>query len=205
MSESRDTRSALIASARKVFARRGYRGASIKAITDDAHANLGAVTYHFGTKERLYHEVIRQLVGPLHQHVRAATEADGTALSRIEAGVRAYFQYMHTHHELPAMMLHEMSLTGPLPAPIQESIGAMMKHMSGLVVRGQADGEIVEGDPVLLTVSSISQPLFFVIMRRGLKEIAGVNMHDRATQERVLVHLLAFVRRGLMRPGSSTQ
>ena len=50
----RETTQSILEAARELFAERGYDGASIRAITARAGVNLGAVTYHFGTKERLY-------------------------------------------------------------------------------------------------------------------------------------------------------
>ncbi|RZA13604.1 MAG: TetR/AcrR family transcriptional regulator, partial [Lysobacteraceae bacterium] len=48
-SASTDTPALLLDTAEELFARRGYNGASIRDITAAAGANLGAVTYHFGT------------------------------------------------------------------------------------------------------------------------------------------------------------
>ena len=197
MNESRDTRQTLITTARKLFARQGYEGTSIKAITSAAHANLGAVTYHFATKYKLYEEVLRSVIGPLLDEVRRATSGDGTPMDRIESGLRAYFEYMHAHPEGPSMMLHELSLNRKIPAPIRESIAPLLALIAGLIQEGQRDGSITAGDPILLTLSTIAQPAYLLIVRRPLREIAGLDMLDRPERERVLDHLVAFVRRGL--------
>jgi len=197
MNELRNTRQALLTTARKLFARQGYEGTSIKAITSAAHANLGAVTYHYGTKYRLYEEVLRSVIGPLLDEVRRATSGPGTPIDRIESGLRAYFEYMHAHPEGPSMMLHELSLDRKIPAPIRESVAPLLAVIAGLIQEGQRDGSITAGDPLLLTISTVAQPAYLLIVRRPLREIAGLNLHERASQERVLNHLVAFVRRGL--------
>jgi AcrR family transcriptional regulator len=198
MNESRDTRQALLATARKLFAQQGYDGTSIKAITSAADANLGAVTYHFGTKDRLYEEVLRSVVGPLLEAVRRAASIPGTPINRIEACLRAYFKYMNAHPEGPSIMLHELSLGRKIPAPIRESIAPFLALISGLIQDGQRDGSITAGDPILLTISTVAQPAFLLIMRRPLREIAGLDLLGVAERERVLDHLVAFVRRGLV-------
>jgi len=48
-----DTRTQLLDAAERLFAERGFRGTSIRAITDLAGANLAAVGYHFGSKAEL--------------------------------------------------------------------------------------------------------------------------------------------------------
>lgn len=55
---SEATRRRLIMSAGPVFARRGYREATVREICATARANVAAVNYHFGGKKGLYHAVI---------------------------------------------------------------------------------------------------------------------------------------------------
>ena len=51
-----------IDAAAELFAERGYDGTSIRDITRQAGTNIGAVTYHFETKQRLYEAVVQELV-----------------------------------------------------------------------------------------------------------------------------------------------
>jgi AcrR family transcriptional regulator len=60
-----DTRTQILDAAERLFAERGYRGTSIRAITDLAGANLAAVGYHFGSKAELLAAVVRRVVEPI--------------------------------------------------------------------------------------------------------------------------------------------
>lgn len=60
------TRIKLIEAAEQEFAENGFRSASIRAITARAGANIAAVNYHFGTKEKLFIEMIRYRLSPLN-------------------------------------------------------------------------------------------------------------------------------------------
>src|SRR5437868_7338938 len=55
---SAETRHRLLEAAGEAFAENGFRSATIADICRRAHANIAAVHYHFGDKERLYAEVI---------------------------------------------------------------------------------------------------------------------------------------------------
>jgi AcrR family transcriptional regulator len=55
-----NTKARLLESACSVFAENGYRGATVAEICKRAEANIAAVNYHFGDKERLYIEAWRQ-------------------------------------------------------------------------------------------------------------------------------------------------
>jgi TetR/AcrR family transcriptional regulator, regulator of cefoperazone and chloramphenicol sensitivity len=59
-SEPDDTKERLLEAAGRVFAERGFRAATVRDICQQAGANLAAVNYYFGDKERLYIESIKR-------------------------------------------------------------------------------------------------------------------------------------------------
>jgi AcrR family transcriptional regulator len=61
-----DTRTQILDAAEHLFAERGFRGTSIRAITDRAGANLAAVGYHFGSKAQLLTAVVLRVVEPIN-------------------------------------------------------------------------------------------------------------------------------------------
>lgn len=54
------TRQSLLTAASEIFAEKGFRDATIAAISKRAGTNVAAVNYHFGNKETLYREAWRQ-------------------------------------------------------------------------------------------------------------------------------------------------
>jgi AcrR family transcriptional regulator len=71
-----DTRTQLLDAAERLFAERGFRGTSVRAVTDLAGANLAAVGYHFGSKAELMAAVARRAIEPI-------TAAQGAGLDRL--------------------------------------------------------------------------------------------------------------------------
>ncbi|MFG1603057.1 TetR/AcrR family transcriptional regulator [Actinoplanes sp. NPDC049265] len=69
-----DTRTQLLDAAEHLFADRGYRGTSIRAVTDRAGANLAAVGYHFGSKAELLAAVARRVIEPINAAQVAALD-----------------------------------------------------------------------------------------------------------------------------------
>jgi AcrR family transcriptional regulator len=78
MSRNTDTKplaalgaNALRTAAERVFAERGFYGATIRDIADEAGVNLSLVSYHFGGKEALFQHVIEyrldELIGALER------------------------------------------------------------------------------------------------------------------------------------------
>jgi AcrR family transcriptional regulator len=60
-----ETRSCILAAAEQLFAEHGYAGASVRKITALAGVDLGAVRYHFGSKDALFGEVLQRRLEPL--------------------------------------------------------------------------------------------------------------------------------------------
>src|SRR5881394_1461889 len=125
-----------------LFARQGYAGTSVREITRRARANLGAVTYHFGSKAALYHQVIASRTEPLVARIAQAAAAPGTPLDRIEAIVRTFFDHIPTHPEMPQLILRELTADRPLPRPAQRAIQHNFGAIVAAVKAGQRDRTI---------------------------------------------------------------
>lgn len=62
--EQEHARERLIDAAIKLFAERGYEGTSVRELATAAGVNVAAVSYHFGSKDALYHEALRACLAP---------------------------------------------------------------------------------------------------------------------------------------------
>jgi AcrR family transcriptional regulator len=70
-----ETRERLLDAAERIFAERGFEGASIRAVTQAAGASVSAANYHFGSKEALLRETLLRRVGPLNERRLARLDA----------------------------------------------------------------------------------------------------------------------------------
>ncbi len=73
--DDKGTKGKILDSAEHLFAKGGYKGASMRAITGKAGVNLAAVNYHFGSKKALLEEVIKRRILPLNKIRKLKLEA----------------------------------------------------------------------------------------------------------------------------------
>jgi len=62
-----ETKRAILNAAERVFAEHGFHGASLRTLTAQANVNLGAVNYHFSSKDDLVLAVLRRRIQPLNE------------------------------------------------------------------------------------------------------------------------------------------
>ena len=95
-----DTRTKVLDAAERLFGEFGYRGTSVRAITNLAGANLAAVAYHFGSKAELMAAVVRRVIEPITTAQRArldellARTEEPTVADLVEAFVGPLFDEM---------------------------------------------------------------------------------------------------------------
>lgn len=89
---SDETRSRLLQAARDVFGEVGFRRATVREICARAGANVAAINYHFGDKDRLYAEVVKSglTAGLMKYPVDMGLAAGATAEQRLHAFVRSF-------------------------------------------------------------------------------------------------------------------
>jgi AcrR family transcriptional regulator len=87
-----DTRAALVASARRLFAAHGYDGTGTEQIVADARVTRGALYHHFRDKADLFRAVMAEAAGAVAQRLideQLASDAP-SPLAEIREGISAF-------------------------------------------------------------------------------------------------------------------
>ncbi len=87
---SEETRGALLAAARALFAERGYAAVGTEEIVRSARLTRGALYHHFAGKEDLFRAVYEEVEQELLERIAAEAEAAGDPLEVLRAGARAF-------------------------------------------------------------------------------------------------------------------
>lgn len=68
--QAKDTKEKILTAARKLFALKGYEGASVREIAKEGGVNIAALNYHFQGKLNLFHEVLDRVFEEASQNIR---------------------------------------------------------------------------------------------------------------------------------------
>ena len=193
-----DTRTRLVNTARRLFARKGYEGTSIRAITNAAGTNLGAVTYHFGSKEALYKEVIRAVLAPLQARLEQMAGEDGSVSERLERLVRAVFQHLWENPDQARLMVEVRLYHSEWLPDLTEILAPVSQELLRTVAEGQEGGTVRPGPPVLFVMSLMAQPVYFMLLtRRAPPGLLPIDPHTEEGRETYLRHMVEFALRGM--------
>lgn len=155
------TKRRLLDAAAELFARRGFRDVAVRDICEQACANVAAVNYHFGSKEKLHQAALEHArQRALHEDPSPAGPKPKGPLSpkqKLERHLRALLSrafatgaagwYMQ-------MVLREM--VDPTPAltqTIRENIAPHQRKLEGII--GQVMGEDPDSERVKDVASSV--------------------------------------------------
>jgi AcrR family transcriptional regulator len=197
LDELEGTPAALLDAAEELFAQHGFEGASVREITHRAKANLGAITYHFGSKAALFEAVVMRAQSGLLAVIAAAAQGPTRPIETLEQIVRAHFGFLNDHPRFRRLILQVLLRDAKLPEAAANYLRRGMAIVSSVVAQGQLTGEIRAGDPRLLSLAVMAQPLMLNVVRPILRRGPALDLDDPAVRALLLDNAIQFIRRGL--------
>jgi len=197
-----DTRQRVLESATRLFAEKGYRDTTVHEICEQADANIAAVNYYFGGKEKLYGAVWRHAYSLTRESRDTVLDPeserppeqqiDDFVRTRLEdvssAGPASYFWRIleKEHHDpTPAhdAIIHEVFL--PLGQRLERLIARML------------DGQGSPKQWRLCLFSLVGTMGFLTAHRRIIRRVFGHDVLDAADCHLLHEHLVRFFLGGI--------
>ena len=102
-------RQRILDEAQRLFSARGYQGVSIRDIAQACGLSNAALYYHFGSKQNLYFEVLKEHIATLTLCLQEASAIDGTCRERLANMARAYAQMILEYQDTVQIMLRDLA------------------------------------------------------------------------------------------------
>jgi AcrR family transcriptional regulator len=194
------TQQRLLEAAEQVFAEKGFQGASVREICNQAGANIAAVNYYFGDKERLYIETVK--------YAHRALCTDGEPFPEWGPGVpaqdrlRDFIRVMVTRILAPPsvaslqLMMREMvQPTAACVEVVQEYIRPIAEKLGGILEELMPRGSVRER--YLVAFSIVGQCHFYRNHRAVASLLVGEEEFRQFDVDLVTGHIYAFTLRAL--------
>jgi TetR/AcrR family acrAB operon transcriptional repressor len=149
--EAAATRRKLLKKALVIFGNKGYVGATLSDIAQEAGVTRGAIYWHFGGKADLYNTLVDEYAGRANTIMQQAVSEGGTLPEILERVLVRQLQAIEDDGELRAMMELALFKTERVPEleegrKTQIASGlALIDMLSGILAQGAKQG-LLRGD-----------------------------------------------------------
>jgi AcrR family transcriptional regulator len=151
-------RDEIVVEATRLFAERGYEGASMADLAERVGLRKASLFHHFASKDVLYAAVLERLLVPVSEAIASAMMTEGSIEVRLDALSDAITQVLHDQPFAARLLIREAMDWGPvirdtLAGRVQE----VLRTAAQFVVVGQEAGVFVGGDPrqLIMTVVGV--------------------------------------------------
>jgi AcrR family transcriptional regulator len=100
----------ILKAAEELFAEHGYEGTSVRKLAKYANVNIAMISYYFGSKEKLFEELVEFRASVLREKLRGVNENVEDPSQRIECVVSLIVDRIFTNPLFHKMVHREISL-----------------------------------------------------------------------------------------------
>ena len=171
----KNTELVILNAAKKVFHRKGFDGARMQEIAQEAGLNKALLHYYFRSKEKLFQAVFEHAFSEVFSKLHDVFHSDFTFASKIEVLVSYYISFLSENsyipwfiinciYEKPESLKHFVKTMNFTPGSILETISKQLKEEYGMEV-----------DPLQVFLHVLSLCAFPVIAKPLLQHVFGLD------------------------------
>lgn len=170
-----DTRAAILAAARSVFARRGFEGASTREVAEIAHVNNAMIYYHFHGKRQLYRAVLADAFSAFDRvWEHRIFGSDAPARAKIQKYIEEFIRFQHANEELRKIMSMEFAACSDnCQWMADEYFSKGYDKLAALMQEGIRNGELKKLDISLALPSLVGMIIYSFMLRPITEHVTG--------------------------------
>ena len=176
MAKDKVTEEKIFEAARKVFQQRGFAGARMQEIADEAGINKSMLHYYFRSKDKLFHEVFQVGVKNVLPGLFGIIQKDISLFEKTQEVAAYYTKMLRDNPDLPMFVLHEMHQH---PERFKEFIGAIQPTIPqtflNQVQKAVENGELRPITPQNFLINLLSWCMFPVVAKNMITSIMGMD------------------------------
>jgi len=152
-----DKRDYMLDVAERLFAEQGFEAVSIREISKEADINIAMVSYYFGSKEKLYEEVIkRKLIIP--DAIRSEIDKYEKSSDKLFALVDMYLNRLFENRQFQNIIFREISVhqRSDMSDTIVAQVLKNFTIVIDIIQKGIRNKEFTKVDPELTAMSIVA-------------------------------------------------
>lgn len=163
--------------ARKVFIKKGFAGARMQDIADEAGINKALLHYYYRSKEKLFEVIFDEAFGAIVPAVNAVIAGEGSVEKKLDAFIEQYITIIEENPHLPLFIIHELSSD---PDRFVEKIKNRTELPNISLLVTQLFDEISNGrmrfyNPFHLIMNILAMCAFPFVAKPMLKAVSGMS------------------------------
>lgn len=110
MSLEKETEEKIFTAAQEVFQKKGFDGARMQEIADEAEINKSMLHYYYRSKDRLFMAVFQAGIRKIVPKLLGVLGSENTLEEKVVKIVDFYYYIFKVNPNLPAFVIHEMNM-----------------------------------------------------------------------------------------------
>ncbi|NBC03731.1 MAG: TetR family transcriptional regulator [Bacteroidetes bacterium] len=172
----KQTEEQIFLAAQRVFQEKGFAGARMQEIADEADINKSMLHYYYRSKEKLFLEVFQSSVKKVFPQLIAILASDDELEVKVKSVVEFYYNTFRKNPYLPSFVLHEMNQH---PKRFKEFINSqniqIPKEFAEQLETEIEKGRIMPMKPTHFLINIVSLCLMPVIARTLVQTLFSLN------------------------------
>jgi TetR/AcrR family transcriptional regulator len=197
-----DSREALLDAAKRVFAEKGFEGATVKDLADAAGVNVSLVSYYFDGKENLYRECLKSVsrhhVASAQKVLKPPTSAEEFRL-RLQLFAEEFIALHRSEQHICKIVQHDLESANPVALEIfKTTFIPMFETLVQFIASAKANGLIRKNvDPDIATPIIFSSLSNLIRMEPMHIKLKGYSLFDETHFDKTIQHFVLQATQGI--------
>ncbi len=176
MSEEIETEQQILEAAKQIFQERGFAGARMQEIADEADINKSMLHYYFRSKDKLFQKVFQDSIRQFFPEILKVLHADLALTPKIEKLVETYYEMFRKHPHLPRFVIHEMNQHPDRFKEFVKNMGFEIPETFVKQIRQEIESDsMLNIDPREFIINTIGLCVFPLIARPMIETVFKMN------------------------------
>lgn len=156
----KNTEKKILDAAKTVFIEKGFDGARMQEIADEAGINKALLHYYFRSKEKLFDAIFREAFQQFIPRVAEIVTTDKSLFEKLDFFIDTYLAMLSNNPHLPSFVIHEINRNPEKIINMFKNSGISPEHLIRSIVKEVKTGSARMVDPMHLIINIIGMCLF---------------------------------------------